>query len=116
MKIMTNDSFSTAVVELAKLRADALAEDNTKKSMECALRLRDKYMHPLEEGCSETSCKISEINTQLQWFKAAFDPDMLKTATAIEAWGTDSNCQDEFTLFVLIGPQGYVAHRIIKGY
>ena len=109
---MTDQSLRTQVVELAKLHADAMAQGNTKKSNECSNRIQAKQLHHIPIANSY----FPEVNYMLKCFNATFDPEMIVNATAIEGWGTNFSCPDEFTLFVLRGPDGYMAHRIIKGY
>jgi len=109
---MTDQSLRTQVVELAKLHADAMAQGNTKKANECGNRIQAKQLHQIPI----VDVRIPEINYILKCFKATFDPEMISNATAIEGWGTNLSCSDEFTLFVLRGSDGYMAHRIINGY
>ena len=103
----------TEVVELAKLHADAIAKGNTKKAKECAKRITDKHIHRMI-GCEDKRLEMAQIQWELECAKMAFDSAMMKQATSIEGWGTNFSCKGEFTLWVLVGPNGYMSHRMIR--
>ena len=113
---MSDQSLRTQVIELAKLRADAIAQGNIKKADECAHRIQAKQLHQMVQGTCDERIKILAVNMDLEFFDKGFDPKHLEQATTIEGWGTNFSCPEEFTFWVLIGPNGYMAHRIIKGY
>ena len=113
---MTNVTLRTEVVELAKLRADALMQGKDRQVRECTHALSRKSMTQYWDGCAKGTEEVANGNEALRMFGASFDPEQVKNARLIEAWATTISCADEFTLFVLIGPLGYIGHKFIKGY
>jgi len=113
---MARTVFRTSVVELAKLRADALMQENEKKAAACSQALSKKGLYQHEEACAKGAKEIAIRNTSLSMRGASFDSEQAKAAKMIDAWATNFACEDEFTLFVLIGPEGYVTHRIVNGF
>ena len=111
---MAKIALRASVVELAKVRVNALSEGKEKQAKECQNQIAKKKLFLSESLDSQTY--IEAMNKQLQVLSANFNAEQIKTATRLEIWLTTASCEDEFSLFVLAGENGYIGHRIVKGY
>jgi len=101
----------TKIVEILKLKADAIAIGNQKQVSECDQKLRQLNLYQYNQGES-----VQTANENLRCFKASFSDKQIQDALAVEVWATEFNCPDEFCIAVLVGKNGYIGHRIIEGY
>lgn len=104
---------STATL-LVRHRADALSEGNERKASVYTQALLRRGIYLINTHTTES---MAQAQANLQMLKVGFDPFEVSQGLRIEVWATTAKTRDEFTIAVLIGPNGLVrSQRIINGY